>query len=109
MGCPEDLQGMQNAGPLLLPGNFGKHVSCSLLLKNFVATKLRKWMASQGWIQVGSWVRAGSRLPGRKEGKAFLSGGCVNAIGNELKGGKQRPLLQAQESPELTAPSVKSE
>lgn len=51
-------------------------------------------MANQGWIQVGSWVRAGSRLPGRKEGRAFLTVGCLNAIGKELQGEKQRPLLQ---------------
>lgn len=57
-------------------------------------------MASKGWIQIGSWVRAGFRLPGRKEGRTLLTGGCVNAIGNELQGEKQRLLLQAQETPE---------
>lgn len=100
MGYPEELQGMQNAGPLSLPGNFGKHLSCPLWLKKFVATRLRKWITNQGWRQIGSWVRAGLRLPGRKEGRAFLTGVCVNAIGKELQGGKQRPLLQEQETPE---------
>lgn len=82
---------MQDAEfPSCSQGNFGKHLSCPLWLKKFVATRLRTWMASKGWIQTGSWVRAGSRLPGRKEGRTFLTGGCVNAIGKELQGEKQR-------------------
>lgn len=53
LGCPEELRGMQGAGPLALPGDFGKHLSCPSQLKESLATVLRKAMARLGWMRAG--------------------------------------------------------
>lgn len=86
------------------------------MVKEVCSHQAEEVMTSQGWIQIGRWVRAGSRLSGRKEDRAFLTCVCISAIGKELQGGSRgpygrhrRPLNQAQQIPELTAPLVKSE
>ena len=53
LGCPEELRGMQGAGPLALPGDFGKHLSCPSQLKESLAAVLRKAMARLGWMRAG--------------------------------------------------------
>lgn len=94
---------MKDAGPLMLPGDFGKHLSRRSWLKESVAAVLRKGMARLGWMRVGGWgcVGSGCRNEGRANWGAFLTDGCIiGAIGKEFRGGKLRPLLQetSQES-----------
>lgn len=59
---------MEDAGPLMLPGDFGQHLSRRSRLKESVTAVLRKGMARLGWMRVGGWGYVGSGCG--KEGRA---------------------------------------
>ena len=66
------LLGLQDTGPLLLPGDFGKQLSHPSRLTESVAAVLAKGMARMGWRYVGGWgtVGPGAGRRGEPPGEA---------------------------------------